>query len=230
VTTHSKSRRLPVRAVLAALALGAAGLFAFTPGQQPAAAQALPAASTVTVSSEGDITLGSPAARVVLTEYGAPTCPICKAWHDQVYMSIKRDFIATGRIRFAFRELPSHNPPVDAAIFGLARCVDKSQYFNLLDEAFARQAAIETASRSANGPVAALIDLGGRFGLSSERAQACWNDTALRERLAAVRAMGERQNVEGTPTLFINGQPVPQGAYGPRELAAALEAAIQAAR
>ena len=98
---------------------------------------------------EGDRFLGPADAKVTVIEYGAPTCPGCKSWHSQNWSQLKSGYIDTGKIKFIFREFPSHNPPVDAAIFSLARCAGTVDWFPLIDEAFARQEAIEIASRSA---------------------------------------------------------------------------------
>ncbi len=37
----------------------------------------------------GDAFLGPADAKVVLYEYGAPTCPGCKAWHDSFWEKTK---------------------------------------------------------------------------------------------------------------------------------------------
>src|SRR5215813_10168756 len=86
------------------------------------------ARSSVTLV-QGDAFLGPADAKVVVTEYGAPTCPGCKAWHDQYWAQIKSSYVDTGKIKFIFREFPSHNPPVDAAIFSIARCTDAKEFF-----------------------------------------------------------------------------------------------------
>ena len=177
--------------------------------------------------TQGDAFLGPADAKVVVVEYGAPSCPACKSWHDQAWAKIKADYIDTGKIKFVFRELPSHNPPVDAAVAGIARCVGGTGYFEVIDEAFARQMDIEGASRSAAGPRDAITSLGQAVGLTAEQTQACINDPALAKRIFEVQDMADRAGVNGTPTFFINDRMVNDPR--PAAFTAAIDAAIAAA-
>ena len=81
-----------------------------------------PQARATLTPLEGDSFVGPADAKVTVIEYGAPTCGACKSWHDQAWTQLKTSYIDSGKIKFVFREFPSHNPPVDAAIFSLARC------------------------------------------------------------------------------------------------------------
>jgi protein-disulfide isomerase len=154
---------------------------------------------------EGDSFLGNTASAVTVVEYGAPTCPGCKAWHDQFWAKLKTAFVDTNKIKFIFREFPSHNPPVDAAIFSMARCVG-GDYFALIDEAFARQRDIETASRSADGPMKQLESLGAKFQLSPTQVHSCIDDPKMHQRIFDVQEQGAAQGVDSTPTFFINNK------------------------
>lgn len=177
--------------------------------------------------TQGDAFLGPADAKVVVVEYGAPSCPACKSWHDQAWAKIKTDYIDTGKIKFVFRELPSHNPPVDAAVAGIARCIGGTGYFDVIDEAFARQSAIDNASHGPEGPRAQLIALGQAVGLSAEQTQACISDPTLAKRVFEVQDMADRAGVNGTPTFFINDRMVNDPR--PAAFTAAIDAAIAAA-
>src|SRR5574340_422644 len=45
---------------------------------------------------------GSDSARLWVVEVSDFQCPYCKEWHDQTYATIKKDYVDTGRIRFAY--------------------------------------------------------------------------------------------------------------------------------
>lgn len=154
--------------------------------------------------TQGDAFLGAADAKVVVVEYGAPTCPGCKSWHDQFWSRMKTTYVDSNKIKFVWRELPSHNPPVDAAIFGIARCVGGAGYFEVLDAAFESQMAIEMASRSAAGPREELVKLGKKFTLSEAQTQACITDPKLVDRIYEVQEMADAKRVNSTPTFFIN--------------------------
>src|SRR6185503_4180039 len=181
------------------------------------------ARSTITLV-EGDAFLGPADAKVTVTEYGAPTCPACKGWHDQYWAQMKSTYVDSGKIKFIFRELPTHNPAVDAAIFSMARCTDAKEFFAVIDEAFARQADIERASRSADGPKKALISLGQKFRLSEQQVESCIKDPKNLQRIYAVQEEAGGRGVGSTPTFFLNDKEVmdPRFENFSREIDAAL--------
>ncbi|MBI1362314.1 MAG: thioredoxin domain-containing protein [Alphaproteobacteria bacterium] len=177
----------------------------------------------------GDAFLGPANAKVVMTEFAAPTCPVCKGWHDQVFSKIRANYIDTNKIKFVLRELPSHNPPVDAAIFGIARCAGQGEFFKVIDDAFDKRDEIEKAAMSGDGPRGALTELAKRHGVSADRFEACVKSPDLMKRLKDVEDDAQARGVEGTPTLFIDGQKVPETDYMYDALSARLDAALAAA-
>jgi protein-disulfide isomerase len=175
---------------------------------------------------EGDSFLGPADAKVVLIEFFAPTCPACKSWHDKNWEQLKTSYIDTGKIKFVFRELPSHNPPVDASIFAIARCAGAERYSEVIDQAFVRQEAIELASRSVEGPRPALADLAKTFGLSAAQFESCIRDPANVDRIFAVQQDAQARRVGGTPTIFVNDREVPNPTF--EALAREIETALTA--
>ena len=102
----SLSRRLALVAV-SALALVACGA-ANSDGNKtetPAAAS-----STVEAGELGHIK-GDKNAPITLIEYASPTCPACKYFHDSIMPEIEAKYIATGKVKFVFREFPIHGAP-----------------------------------------------------------------------------------------------------------------------
>lgn len=182
------------------------------------------------VAPDGDMVQGAAAAKVTLTEYGAPTCPGCKAFHDTVYVAIKSGYIDTGKIKFVWRELPSHNPPVDVAIFGIARCTGQKTFFDVIDEAYARQEKIEAASRSPGGARPALAELAAKFGVGEGQLESCIKDPKLFQRIDEVQKLATADGVTGTPTILIDGKLVDNNDYEKAKLAARLDAALAAAK
>jgi protein-disulfide isomerase len=161
---------------------------------------------------DGDSFVGNADAKVTVIEYGAPTCPGCKGWYETNWAQLKKDYIDTNKIKFVFREFPSHNPPVDAAIFSMARCAGQAKYFPLIDEAFARQVDIEKAHQEGKA-MDALKSLGGKFGLSGGQVDACVKDKKNLDRIFAVREMGDKDGVQFTPTFLINGKMVQDASF-----------------
>lgn len=163
-----------------------------------------PGARATLTPVQGDAFLGPADAKVTVIEYGAPTCPGCKAWHDSTWEQLKTIYVDSSKIKFIFREFPSHNPPVDKAIFAIARCAGTEDWFSVIDEAFARQMDIERASRSNDGPMNALKSLGEKFRLSGDQVTKCVDDKDIIRRVRDSQAEGFARGVDSTPTFFVN--------------------------
>lgn len=178
--------------------------------------------------ASGDMSLGPANATVTMTEYLAPSCPVCKRFHDEIYKNVKAKYIDTGKVRFVLKEMPSHNPPVDVAVFLLARCAGKDKYFAVIDSAFDKQADIEAASRSAGGARPALVDLAKTVGgLSESQATTCMNDPAGMKRIINTADEDMRtKNIGGTPTVFLNDQQLGAEAFDIAALSAAIDAKL----
>lgn len=159
---------------------------------------------------EGDMTIGDPNAAVRLVEYASLTCPHCAAFHAEVFPRIKAEYIDTRRISFTLREFPTAPAPVSVAMFQLARCggVDASTYFERVGVLFQQQRAI-MGTGTGQGVVDALVGIGQAWGLSREQVMAAIMDQSAVARIQAVVNDGvERFEIQGTPAIVLNDQPL----------------------
>jgi len=167
------------------------------------AAACSPQARSEITLVEGDAFVGPADAKVTVVEYGSPTCPACKNWHDQYWAQMKSAYLDTGKAKFVFRELPVHGA-IDVAIFSVARCAGPEDYFAVLDEAFAKQDEIVRSMQTVEGPQQQLVALGQKFRLSAEQVESCIRDPKNIDRIYEVDAVAKSLGVNMTPTFFIN--------------------------
>ncbi|OYX51642.1 MAG: hypothetical protein B7Y90_01250 [Alphaproteobacteria bacterium 32-64-14] len=151
---------------------------------------------------EGDAFKGPADAKVTVIEYGSPTCPGCKNWHDQNWAEVKRDYIETGKIKFIFREFAIHGP-IDFGIFSVARCAGQEDFFEVLDEAFLRQQELVKAAESGDA-MPALRLLGAKFNLSEEQVNSCVDEKANIRRINDVGTDATQKGINSTPTFVVN--------------------------
>jgi protein-disulfide isomerase len=71
-----------------------------------------------TASVDDDAVLGNANAPVTLIEFSDYECPFCQRHFKQVYPSIKKDYVDTGKVKVVFRDfvaVPGHNPNATTA-------------------------------------------------------------------------------------------------------------------
>ena len=85
----------------------------------------------------GEMALGPDTAKVTVIEYASASCPHCANFYNKTFLTLKKEYIDTGKIRFVFREFPHQDAAL--AAFMLARCAPKEKYFPLIDMFFATQ-------------------------------------------------------------------------------------------
>ncbi len=195
----SLSRRLALMAlpVLAIAACGAAnGDGTKTNATEPAAA--------APAGSELGHTKGEADAPITIIEYASPTCGACKYWHDEVQPTIEEKYVATGKVKFIYREYPLNQ--IDIVAYSMARCAPEGDFFAIIDDLFENQQGVIQAAQNSVAKTA-LLTIGQRYGIKDMAAlDACTTDKDIRNALADVYATAEAYNVTGTPTFVVDGK------------------------
>ena len=170
----------------------------------------------------GDMTLGSPQAKVQVVEYASLSCTHCAHWNNDVFPLLKARYIDTGKVRYVFREFLTEPVQFAAAGYLLARRIGPDRYFQVTDAIFKQQTAIFESQDLWGG----LLQIGKSFGLTEEQFTAALNDKAALAALnARVAKAAERDGIESTPTFFIDGQRL-VGGQPIEAFAAAIDKAI----
>lgn len=179
----------------------------------------------------GDMALGPADAKVTVIEYASLACHVCLDFHKEVWPKLKQNYVDTGKIRFVFREFPTGNAQIATAEHLLARCMSTTpeQYFRVVDVFFEQQPAVFQAAQS--GQIREkLLEIARTGGLSEERFGQCIADPDQIARLNTVATEGSRAfRIEGTPTIIINGEVVPntpEAPYSYEMLAARIDAKL----
>jgi len=199
--TGAKMRTLdftPTRRALLSAALSL-GLLAF-----PAHAEQGPGAKTnveelMAPTALPDIVEGKADAPVTIVEYASMTCGHCAAFHRDVYPTLKKDYIDTGKVRFILREFPLDE--VATAAFMLARSLgDKRDAAVDLFFAQQRQWAFTDT------PLDGLANVAKQAGVGQSKFESVLRDAKLQHDVNAVRDRAAGQfGVNATPTFFVNG-------------------------
>ncbi|MCF2871354.1 DsbA family protein [Octadecabacter sp. G9-8] len=163
-------------------------------------------ASTETASNFDVVEMiqGNPDASVQVLEYASYTCPHCASFHANQYQQIKENYIDTGLIGFTYREVYFDQPGLWASM--VARCGGEMRFFGISNLLYENQ---QGWARAGDGAAisAALRNIGKVAGLSDAELDVCMADAdQAQELMAWYRSNADADDVQGTPTFFINGE------------------------
>lgn len=166
--------------------------------------------------------LGEAGAPVTVVEYASLTCPHCASFHAQVFGKIKANYIETGKVKFEVRDVYFDRYGLWAAM--IARCGDGSRYFGITDILYRKQADWSRLQDPGEA-IAAIYAIGRQAGLDNETMEACVQDQDWAEALVAeFQKNMEADDVQGTPTFFIDGEKLSNMNYD--DFAAKLDEAL----
>ncbi|WP_377509641.1 DsbA family protein [Octadecabacter sp. R77987] len=173
----------------------------------------------VDTSSVVEMVQGSEDATVEVIEYASFTCPHCANFHADQYLQIKENYIDTGKVRFVYREVYFDRPGLWASM--VARCGGPLRYFGITELIFEQQR--EWAGAGDPATIANnLRNIGKIAGLTDEDLDVCMADAEAAQALYTWSETNrEADNITGTPSFIINGEPYSNMAYG--EFAAVLD-------
>ena len=141
--------------------------------------------------------LGSPTAKFGIVEFSDYQCPFCRRFHLEVFPSLNKDYIDTGKVAFFSRDFPlDFHPQATGAALAMG-CIARQStdaFWEAQREVFAHQNLL--------GPdyFGKLI---GTLGLDAAAFTRCMAGDAEQKRIAAELRDANALGVDGTPTFFI---------------------------
>ncbi len=166
-----------------------------------------------------DYRKGSDDAKVTLVEFADFECPAC----GDLAMSLKQVHEQFGdKVRIVFKNFPLHrdcNPAYPNSgghqnacnIAIMARCAGQyGKFWQFHDLAFVEQRGLHSQS---------YIEWAKKVGLTDAQIETCKKSKDIREKIADDGRLGDDVQVEGTPSLYINGRKY-EGRRSPSDLAA----------
>jgi protein-disulfide isomerase len=192
IVKFTPSRRTLLAAALPAL------LFAASAFAEKSQEVKVPLEELLAPGALPDIVEGKADAPVTIVEYASMTCSHCAAFHHDVYPTLKKDFIDTGKVKFILREFPLDERAT--AAFMLARALDDKRDA-AVDFLFAQQknwAFTDT-------PFESLASVVKQIGIGQAKFEETLKDAKLQQAIYAVAERGGKFGVHATPTFFING-------------------------
>jgi protein-disulfide isomerase len=145
-------------------------------------------------------TLGSPAtgpsgARVTLVEFSDFQCPYCSKAVEKINAVLKA---YPNDVKLIFKQFPlDSHPQAQISAQAALAAHQQGKFWPLHDVMFANRTSL---SRKA------ILAWAGTLGLDMKKFEADLDSEAVKKTVARDLADGEKAGVEGTPTVFMNGQ------------------------
>lgn len=143
---------------------------------------------------------GDEKAPVTITEYASFSCSHCAAFYKDVMPELEKRYIATGKVRFFYKDFPLNRYDLRAS--ALAHCLPREQFYPFVKTLF-ENAGTWTSNPK---PEEVLVQYAGLAGLGSDKAKACMDDAVVLDALVVQRTQAiEKYDIKATPTFILNG-------------------------
>jgi protein-disulfide isomerase len=196
---------LAMVAVLVAIAIAGPGKDdSSTLGGTPRAAE-----SALKGIPQSGITLGSPSAPVTMVEFADLQCPFCAEYHRNVFPTLLRRYVRTGKLRLELRLLRFLGPDSDRLARAAAGAAAHNRMWQFVGLAYQRQG----RENSGYATDDFINSVAAAAGLHSLDAGAAADRQVHRAELAA-RTLG----IDSTPSFLIGRTGTPLRRFQPTEL------------
>ena len=158
------------------------------------------------------LAMGDPNAPVKIDVYEDFQCPSCRAYTESTEPRVVENYVATGKVYYVFHNYPFLDDRVpgqesDQAANAAMCAADQGRFWDYHDILFANWNGENQGSFSDKRLVAFAESLG----LDMSQFNTCFESNAHQAEIQADLASGQTVGVQGTPSVFINGQLITPG-------------------
>ena len=136
----------------------------------------------------------------VIVEFGDFQCPYCARFGLKTLPALRRDVLNDGAVRFEYRHYPFLSPESTMAAEASECARDQGRFDEYHDGVY------ELLVKREGISAASLGDVAGRLGLDMAKYETCTSNRTHWEKVEADKEYGRSLGVQGTPSLFINGE------------------------
>jgi protein-disulfide isomerase len=166
---------------------------------------------------------GSPDAKVVVTEFSDFECPACQGFAQGTAKALEEEYVKTGLVRFEYKHypLPQHEPSATNGALAAECAADQGKFWEMHDYLFQEQGK-QGANTFTQIRLKAMAE---ELGLDVGEFDQCLSRQEHAQTVQNHVSEGRQLRVNATPTIFVNGQRVPNPSL--TDMRAAIDAALQ---
>ena len=191
---------------VAIIALFAMGMYNFVrPPQRPTQARPELTPPKDVVSLEGAQIKGDPNAPITVVVYSDFECPFCGRFATEIMPDLDKDYIETGKVKLAFRNVPLdnvHKQAVAAAIYTVC-AGEQGKFWPAHDDIFKDQSVLKSDWKTGFAK---------KHELNGAKFETCVQSPETKQRIKAEKDIATKYNITGTPAMFV-GKSVEGGVH-----------------
>ncbi|HET9946466.1 MAG TPA: DsbA family protein, partial [Patescibacteria group bacterium] len=172
--------------------------------QQQAGAQAAQPGQKVNVAVGHLPLMGNKDAKVTVVEFADFQCPFCKQWFTEVESTFVNDYVKTGKVKFYFRHYPFLGQESTFAANASECANEQGRFWDFHDYLYQNQGQENSGTFAKDKLEADAATLG----LNTAQFNSCLESDKYNSQVSADLADGQKAGVSGTPTVFVDGQPI----------------------
>lgn len=200
---RARQRRLLLVIVPIVIALAAVGIgiwWSQRSAQEVAAVQMPDVSKYTSVPHDGRF-LGDPNAPVHVIEWGDYQCPACKSFEQRFFPTIVEQYIATGKVRWEFRDFAFIGAESTRAAEAAYCALDQGKFWEFHAALYANQTGENVGAFSDRR----LEEIARVVGLDVGQFRSCLRDGTHKEEVQQMIREAQSLGVRATPSFSVNG-------------------------
>jgi protein-disulfide isomerase len=199
--------------VIGLIVLGAALLVYAVVSPQIAPVGEIISVTPATLPNPDGLSLGDANAPVTIDVFEDFQCPACKSFTENIETLVVENLVATGKARYVFHNYPfidgngaGNGGESDQAANASMCANEQGKFWEMHGILYANWNG-ENQGAFSDRRLQALAE---SVGLDMNAFSSCFNANKYKAEIQADFDLGEQMGVSGTPSVFVNGQPVGQ--------------------
>jgi|SRR5581483_5163038 len=145
---------------------------------------------------------GNANAKVTVIEFADFQCPFCEQWFKTVEPSLIKDYVDTGKVKFAFRQYAFLGQESTWAAEAAECANEQGKFWDFHDYLYNHQGQENSGTFSK----ANLEGFAATLGLNTSQFNQCLETDKYAKAVSDEFAEGQKAGVQGTPATFVDGQ------------------------
>ncbi len=167
---------------------------------------AMPSTKTEIINLDinaSDIIKGSETAKYTLLEYSDFQCPACATYHPLI-KKLAEEFPTDLKVVFRNFPLSEIHANANPAAYAAGAANAQNKFWEMADILFSRQGEWAQLDK----PEEKFVSYAEELGLDIERFKSDMNSATIKDKVSKDRISAENNNLNSTPTFFVNGQKI----------------------